>query len=161
MSVAAAADLRARRDRSRMYGIAGWHPPQAPGSAIGEEEPGINPQLFGVPLAKQLKGLQRNLFDAGFDCNPEEPMACPANRCCRPNWLSPSPLAMFNPAFQSELHRIVELRGSGTGASTQPRRLSRAAVIYQSHARCLTILRELWTETKDERFFRVACLFRP
>lgn len=25
----------------------------------------------------------------------------------------------------------------------------------------LTILRELWAETKDERFFRIACLFRP
>lgn len=25
----------------------------------------------------------------------------------------------------------------------------------------LAILRELWTETKDERFFRIACLFRP
>jgi ParB family protein of integrating conjugative element (PFGI_1 class) len=25
----------------------------------------------------------------------------------------------------------------------------------------LTILRELWTETKDEKFFRIACLFRP
>ncbi|WP_330216305.1 ParB family protein [Pseudomonas sp. AM8] len=25
----------------------------------------------------------------------------------------------------------------------------------------LAILRELWTETKDERFFRISCLFRP
>src|SRR5258708_2379 len=25
----------------------------------------------------------------------------------------------------------------------------------------LAILRELWTETKDERFFRIHCLFRP
>ncbi len=25
----------------------------------------------------------------------------------------------------------------------------------------LAILRELWTETKDERYFRIACLFRP
>ncbi|WP_455363837.1 ParB family protein [Rhizobium subbaraonis] len=25
----------------------------------------------------------------------------------------------------------------------------------------LSILRELWTETKDERFFRISCLFRP
>ncbi|MGQ5288499.1 ParB family protein [Pectobacterium actinidiae] len=25
----------------------------------------------------------------------------------------------------------------------------------------LAILRELWTETRDERFFRIACLFRP
>ncbi|MBN0350714.1 hypothetical protein JTM62_35460, partial [Pseudomonas aeruginosa] len=25
----------------------------------------------------------------------------------------------------------------------------------------LAILRELWSETKDERFFRVSCLFRP
>src|SRR5690606_9960183 len=25
----------------------------------------------------------------------------------------------------------------------------------------LAILRELWSETKDERFFRIPCLFRP
>ncbi|MGV8442372.1 hypothetical protein ACV34A_33640, partial [Pseudomonas aeruginosa] len=25
----------------------------------------------------------------------------------------------------------------------------------------LAILRELWSETKEERFFRIACLFRP
>src|SRR3546814_3269913 len=25
----------------------------------------------------------------------------------------------------------------------------------------LAILRELWSETKDERFFRISCLFRP
>ena len=110
MSVAAAANLRARPDRPGMYGIAGWHAPQAPGSAIGEEEPDINLQLFGVPLAEQLKGLQHNLFDVGFDSIPEEPMACPANRCCRPNWLSPSPLAMLHPESQSELHRIVVQR---------------------------------------------------
>ena len=25
----------------------------------------------------------------------------------------------------------------------------------------LAILRELWSETKDERYFRISCLFRP
>jgi len=43
-------------------------------------------------------------------------MACPANRCCSPNWLSPSPLAMFNPELQSELRRIVVQRGAEPAA---------------------------------------------
>nr|WP_269807659.1 LysR family transcriptional regulator [Pseudomonas sp. NMI795_08] len=92
-----------------------------------EEEPDINLQLFEVPLAEQLKGLQHNLFDVGFACAPGEPHGLSSE----PLWqtelvvalpprhpllaykrvpladLSACPLVLFHPELQRGLHQQV------------------------------------------------------
>jgi ParB family protein of integrating conjugative element (PFGI_1 class) len=55
---------------------------------------------------------------------------------------------------------------SANGGWTRPPAITRRPgephyIIRNGGNTRLAILRELWSETRDERFFRIACLFRP
>ncbi|MBA6134220.1 MULTISPECIES: LysR family transcriptional regulator [Pseudomonas] len=112
-----------------------------------EEEPDINLQLFEVPLAEQLKGLQHNLFDVGFACAPGEPhglssetlwqtelvVALPPRhpllvhkRVPLPE-LAACPLVLFHPKLQSGLHQQVSslLAGEAHHSPWRPRLAAR------------------------------------
>ena len=98
-----------------------------------EEEPDINLQLFEVPLAEQLKGLQHNLFDVGFACAPGLVVALPPRhpllvhkRVPLPE-LAACPLVLFHPKLQSGLHQQVSslLAGEAHHSPWRPRLAAR------------------------------------
>ena len=71
-----------------------------------------------------------------------------------------NPRVTRNPLFD-EIKASIRQRGLDAPPSITRRPGDPHFVIRNGGNTRLTILRELWTETKDERFLRVACLFRP
>ncbi|MFG0410015.1 ParB family protein [Pseudomonas sp. FYR_11] len=71
-----------------------------------------------------------------------------------------NPRVTRNPLFD-EIKASIRQRGLDSPPSITRRPGDPHFIIRNGGNTRLTILRELWTETKDERFFRVACLFRP
>lgn len=102
-----------------------------------EEEPDINLQLFEVPLAEQLKGLQHDLFDVGFACAPGEPHGLSSDTLWQTELVvappprhpllihkrvplaevAACPLVLFHPELQSGLHQQVSSLLAGTDTS--------------------------------------------
>jgi DNA-binding transcriptional LysR family regulator len=102
-----------------------------------EEEPDINLQLFEVPLAEQLKGLQHNLFDVGFACSPGEPNGLSSDTLWQTELvvalpprhpllvhrhvplaeLAACPLVLFHPELQRGLHQQVSSALAGVDSS--------------------------------------------
>jgi DNA-binding transcriptional LysR family regulator len=139
-----------------------------------EEEPDIHLQLSEVPLAEQLKGLQHNLFDVGFACNPGESHGL----CSETLWqtelvvalpprhpllvhkhvpvaeLSGCPLVLFHPELQSGLHQQVMSLLAGTEsaitvaaqASSQEMLISLVAAGYAVGLSCAAQLKAHDTE---------------
>jgi ParB family protein of integrating conjugative element (PFGI_1 class) len=71
-----------------------------------------------------------------------------------------NPRVTRNPLFD-EIKASIRQRGLDAPPSITRRPGDPHFIIRNGGNTRLTILRELWTETKDERFLRVACLFRP
>lgn len=71
-----------------------------------------------------------------------------------------NPRVTRNPLFD-ELKASIRQRGLDTPPSITRRPGDSHFIIRNGGNTRLTILRELWTETKDERFLRIGCLFRP
>ncbi|MCD2793434.1 ParB family protein [Pseudomonas aeruginosa] len=65
-----------------------------------------------------------------------------------------------NPAYE-EIKASIRERGLDAAPAITRRPGESHYIIRNGGNTRLAILRELWSETKDERFFRVSCLFRP
>jgi ParB family protein of integrating conjugative element (PFGI_1 class) len=65
-----------------------------------------------------------------------------------------------NPLY-TELKASIRERGLDAPPSITRRPGAEHYIIRNGGNTRLAILRELWSETKDERFFRIPCLFRP
>ena len=65
-----------------------------------------------------------------------------------------------NPAYE-EIKASVRERGLDAAPAITRRPGDEHYIIRNGGNTRLAILRELWSETKDERFFRISCLFRP
>jgi len=65
-----------------------------------------------------------------------------------------------NPAYE-EIKASIRERGLDSALSITRRPGEKHFIIRNGGNTRLAILRELWSETKDERFFRLPCLFRP
>ncbi|HBO7049797.1 ParB family protein [Pseudomonas aeruginosa] len=65
-----------------------------------------------------------------------------------------------NPAYE-EIKASIRERGLDAAPAITRRPGEDHYIIRNGGNTRLAILRELWSETKDERFFRVSCLFRP
>jgi len=71
-----------------------------------------------------------------------------------------APRVTRNPAY-AEIKASIRERGLDAPPAL-PRRPGEAHYIIRNGGNTrLAILRELWSETKEERVFRIACLFRP
>lgn len=65
-----------------------------------------------------------------------------------------------NPLY-AEIKASIRERGLDAPPSITRRPAAEHYIIRNGGNTRLAILRELWSETKDERFFRIPCLFRP
>lgn len=71
-----------------------------------------------------------------------------------------NPRVTVNPLY-AEIKASIRERGLDTAPAITRRPGESHYIIRNSGNTRLAILRELWAETKDERFFRIPCLFRP
>ncbi|CRN76812.1 MULTISPECIES: ParB family protein [Pseudomonas] len=65
-----------------------------------------------------------------------------------------------NPAYE-DIKASIRERGLDAAPAITRRPGEDLYIIRNGGNTRLAILRELWSETKDERFFRISCLFRP
>ncbi len=65
-----------------------------------------------------------------------------------------------NPAYE-EIKASIRERGLDAAPTITRRPGEDHYIIRNGGNTRLAILRELWSETKEERFFRISCLFRP
>ena len=65
-----------------------------------------------------------------------------------------------NPAYE-DIKASIRERGLDAAPAITRRPGEDHYIIRNGGNTRLAILRELWSETKDERFFRISCLFRP
>lgn len=70
------------------------------------------------------------------------------------------PRIMRNPKYD-EIKASIRERGLDSPPTVTRRPGNDKYVIRNGGNTRLAILRELWTETKDERFYRITCLFKP
>ena len=70
------------------------------------------------------------------------------------------PRVTRNPAY-AEIRASIRERGLDAPPAITRRPGEAHYIIRNGGNTRLAILRELWSETKEERFFRIACLFRP
>src|SRR3546814_10564346 len=70
------------------------------------------------------------------------------------------PRVTRNPAY-AEIKASIRERGLDAPPAITRRPGEAHYIIRNGGNTRLAILRELWSETKEERFFRIVCLFRP
>jgi len=70
------------------------------------------------------------------------------------------PRVKLNPAYE-EIKASIRERGLDAAPAITRRPGEAYYIIRNGGNTRLAILRELWSETKDEQFFRISCLFRP
>jgi len=70
------------------------------------------------------------------------------------------PRVKRNPAYE-EIKASIHERGLDAAPAITRRPGETHYIIRNGGNTRLAILRELWSETKDEQFFRISCLFRP
>ena len=70
------------------------------------------------------------------------------------------PRVTRNPAYE-DIKASIRERGLDAPPAITRRPGESHYIIRNGGNTRLAILRELWSETKDERFFRIPCLFRP
>ncbi|AGI08231.1 ParB family protein [Xanthomonas citri] len=112
-------------------------------------------------IARQLLAdtFQRSGPDAGALSDPiaDTPMVVTLEQL-RPYELNPR--VTVNPLY-AEIKASIRERGLDTAPAITRRPGESHYIIRNGGNTRLAILRELWAETKDERFFRIPCLFRP
>jgi len=105
------------------------------------------------------KGFDRNGPSAAVLTDPiaDTPMVVTLDQL-RP--YEHDPRVTRNPAYE-EIKASIRERGLDAPPAITRRPGEAHYIIRNGGNTRLAILRELWSETKDERFFRIACLFRP
>ncbi|MGE0373359.1 MAG: ParB family protein [Gammaproteobacteria bacterium] len=104
-------------------------------------------------------GFERNgpVADALSDPIADTPMAVTLDQL-QPYDLNPR--VTRNPRYD-EIKASIRERGLDAPPAITRRTGETRYIIRNGGNTRLAILRELWSETKDERFFRIHCLFRP
>ncbi|MBH9407378.1 ParB family protein [Pseudomonas aeruginosa] len=87
----------------------------------------------------------------------DTPLVVPLDQL-RPN--AHAPRMKRNPAYE-EIKASIRERGLDAAPAITRRPGEDHYIIRNGGNTRLAILRELWSETKEERFFRISCLFRP
>ncbi|EML7988249.1 ParB family protein [Ectopseudomonas oleovorans] len=105
------------------------------------------------------KGFERNGPSAAALTDPiaDTPMVVTLDEL-RP--YEHDPRVTRNPAYE-EIKTSIRERGLDASPAITRRPGEAHYIIRNGGNTRLAILRELWSETKEERFFRIACLFRP
>ena len=105
------------------------------------------------------KGFERNGPSAAALTDPiaDTPMVVTLDEL-RP--YEHDPRVTRNPAYE-EIKTSIRERGLDAPPAITRRPGEAHYIIRNGGNTRLAILRELWSETKDERFFRIACVFRP
>lgn len=105
------------------------------------------------------KGFERNGPSAAALTDPiaDTPMVVTLDEL-RP--YEHDPRVTRNPAYE-EIKTSIRERGLDAPPAITRRPGEAHYIIRNGGNTRLAILRELWSETKEERFFRIACLFRP
>lgn len=105
------------------------------------------------------KGFERSGPSAGALTDPiaDTPMVVTLDEL-RP--YEHDPRVTRNPAYE-EIKASIRERGLDAPPAITRRPGEAHYIIRNGGNTRLAILRELWSETKEERFFRIACLFRP
>ncbi|MFG8283436.1 ParB family protein [Pseudomonas aeruginosa] len=105
------------------------------------------------------KGFERNGPSAAALTDPiaDTPMVVTLDEL-RP--YEHDPRVTRNPAYE-EIKTSIRERGLDAPPAITRRPDEAHYIIRNGGNTRLAILRELWSETKEERFFRIACLFRP
>ncbi|MEJ2629877.1 MAG: ParB family protein [Acidihalobacter sp.] len=115
-----------------------------------------------------LRDMAAKLMETGFErCGPtaaalsdpiaDTPMVVTLDQL-RP--YDHDPRVTRNPAYE-EIKASIRERGLDAPPAITRRPGEAHYIIRNGGNTRLAILRELWSETKEERFFRIACLFRP
>ncbi|MDY0046146.1 MAG: ParB family protein [Thauera propionica] len=117
----------------------------------------LTPQNMAGKLLAE--GFARNGPDAAALTDPiaDTPMVVTLDQL-RP--YDHNPRVTRNPLYD-EIKASIRERGLDAPPAITRRPGERAYIIRNGGNTRLAILRELWSETKDERFFRIPCLFRP
>jgi len=104
-------------------------------------------------------GFERNFPSASVLTDPivDTPMVVTLDEL-RP--YDHDPRVKRNPAYE-EIKASIRERGLDAAPAITRRPCEPYYIIRNGGNTRLAILRELWSETKDERFFRISCLFRP
>ncbi len=105
------------------------------------------------------KGFERNGPSAAALTDPiaDTPMVVTLDEL-RP--YEHDPRVTRNPAYE-EIKTSIRERGLDASPAITRRPGEAHYIIRNGGNTRLAILRELWSETKEDRFFRIACLFRP
>ncbi|MCD5963322.1 ParB family protein [Stenotrophomonas maltophilia] len=105
------------------------------------------------------KGFERNGPSAAVLTDPiaDTPMVVTLDQL-RP--YEHDPRVTRNPAYE-EIKASIRERGLDAPPAITRRPGEAHYIIRNGGNTRLAILRELWSETKEDRFFRIACLFRP
>ena len=123
---------------------------------------------LGVRLRRHhLPGHGKQLLAAGFERSgpaatalsdpiADTPMVVTLNQLQAPDH---DPRMKRNPP--TEIKASIREARPGRGASHPAGPARDHYIIRNGGNTRLAILRELWSETRDERFFRISCLFRP
>jgi len=117
----------------------------------------INPQNLADKLL--ATGFERNSPSASALTDPivDTPMIVTLDEL-RP--YDHDPRVKRNPAYE-EIKASIRERGLDAAPAITRRPGEAHYIIRNGGNTRLAILRELWSETKDEQFFRISCLFRP
>jgi integrating conjugative element, PFGI_1 class, parB family protein len=117
----------------------------------------LTPQDMAAKLL--AKGFERNGPSAAVLTDPiaDTPMAVTLDQL-RP--YEHDPRVTRNPAYE-EIKASIRERGLDAPPAITRRPGEAHYIIRNGGNTRLAILRELWSETKEDRFFRIACLFRP
>ncbi|HCM5829507.1 ParB family protein [Klebsiella pneumoniae] len=115
-----------------------------------------------------VQDLAGKLLSKGFtnQASTSEPLSAPIAETAMVvtlDELSPyelDPRLTRNPLYE-EIKASIRERGLDSPPSITQRPGAKGYIIRNGGNTRLSILRELWTETREERFFRIHCLFRP
>jgi len=117
----------------------------------------VNPQSLADKLL--ATGFERNSPSVSALTDPivDTPMVVTLDQL-RP--YDHDPRVKRNPAYE-EIKASIRERGLDAAPAITRRPGEAYYIIRNGGNTRLAILRELWSETKDEQFFRISCLFRP
>jgi len=119
------------------------------------------PEVIPQTLADKLlaTGFERNSPSVSALTDPivDTPMVVTLDQL-RP--YDHDPRVKRNPAYE-EIKASIRERGLDAAPAITRRPGETHYIIRNGGNTRLAILRELWSETKDEQFFRISCLFRP
>lgn len=117
----------------------------------------LSPQAIAAKLLQDDFARKGPTSETPTDPIADTPMVVTLD-ALRPYELNPR--ITRNPLYE-EIKSSIRERGLDAPPAITRRPGDTHYVIRNGGNTRLAVLRELWAETKDERFFRIACLFRP